>query len=265
MAKVKSSTEKVSILGSKISVWNLGETVAQLKKLAQSGGRHYVCVSNVHTVVMGLDDKNYSEITNNATLATADGVPLIWASKLLGGPKIHGRASGPDILAKILNDSSCRSLRHYFFGSTPEVLEALRENLKQIAPEAIIAGFYSPPHRKAKAATDPLDADEIEECRRIDEASPHIVWVGLGAPKQEIWMARTRQQLKAPVTIGVGAAFDFLAGNKKRAPLWMQKGGLEWAYRFVQEPKRLASRYLKTNPRFVAEVAREALLRRGSL
>jgi N-acetylglucosaminyldiphosphoundecaprenol N-acetyl-beta-D-mannosaminyltransferase len=201
-------------------------------------------------------------VTNKATLATADGVPLIWASKVLGGPNIHGRASGPDILEKILLEPNCQHLRHFFFGSTPEVLEGLKAKLIELAPNAKLAGFYSPPKRAAKAPKEPMDKDELEECRIIDEARPHIVWVGLGAPKQEIWMYRSRQNLKAPVTIGVGAAFDFLAGNKKRAPMWMQKGGLEWAYRFMQEPTRLASRYLKTNPVFVAAVAKEALLRR---
>ncbi|MBI3558093.1 MAG: WecB/TagA/CpsF family glycosyltransferase, partial [Deltaproteobacteria bacterium] len=128
------------------------------------------------------------------------------------------------------------------------------------APEAQLVGFLSPPRRPAKHPLEPLSADEIADCAQIDEAKPHLVWVGLGAPKQEIWMARARAQLNAPVLLGVGAAFDFLAGTKKRAPQWMQKGGLEWAYRFMQEPGRLAARYLKTNPVFVAAVAKQALL-----
>ncbi|MBI3542901.1 MAG: WecB/TagA/CpsF family glycosyltransferase [Deltaproteobacteria bacterium] len=250
---------KVSILGSDISVYDLDETVEKLRELAESGGRHYVCVSNVHTVVMGTEDRAFAEVTNAASLATADGVPLIWASKVLGGPAIHGRASGPDIMARILRDPASRHLRHYFYGSTPEVLERLREQLAPILDEKQLAGFCSPPKRPAHTPLTALDADELADCRRIDEAAPHIVWVGLGAPKQEVWMYRARPHLNAPVLVGVGAAFDFLAGNKKRAPLWMQKSGLEWAYRFLQEPKRLASRYLKTNPVFVAEVAKQAI------
>lgn len=250
--------KKIKILTSNISVYDLKETVARLRELSESGGRHYVCVSNVHTVVMGAEDPSYARVTNEATLATADGVPLVWASKVVDGPRIHGRASGPDILEKILNDPTSRHLRHYFYGSTSEVLEKLKAALAKLAPHAQIAGFMSPPFRPAKPVDAPLDESELEECRQIDETNPHIVWVGLGAPKQEIWMYRTRQALKAPVSIGVGAAFDFLAGNKPRAPLWMQKTGLEWFHRMMSEPKRLVSRYLKTNPVFVAAVVKQA-------
>lgn len=251
--------EKISILGSRISVWNLSETVARLRELAESGRKHYVCVSNVHTVVMGTENADYARVTNEATLATADGVPLIWASRLLGGPVIHGRASGPDILAAMLSDESCRHLKHYFYGSTPEVLKALETALRARWPEGNFAGFFSPPFRSAKGVDAPMDGDELEDCRRIDATSADIVWVGLGAPKQEIWMHRARKHLSAPVLIGVGAAFDFLAGKKSRAPLWMQKSGLEWCHRLMQEPGRLASRYLKTNPVFVAAVLKQAL------
>lgn len=254
--------DKVEILGSQISIWNLPETVTKLRELAENGGKHYVCVSNVHTVVMGAEDPSYAKVTNEAALATADGIPLVWASKVLAGPQIHGRASGPDILERILKDSSCGHLRHYFYGSTPQVLSALEQKLKQVAPAAKIAGFYSPPIRAAKRPDVAVEPDELKECEQIDRTEPHIVWVGLGAPKQEVWMHRVRKYLKAPVLVGVGAAFDFLAGNKSRAPLWMQKNGLEWLHRLTQEPGRLASRYLKTNPVFVAAVAKQALFSR---
>lgn len=256
--------DKINILGSRISVWNLDETVSRLARLAEEGGKHYICISNVHTVVTGMEDPEYAAVTNGATLATADGVPLIWASKVLGPPRIEGRASGPDIMRILLTEPSYSHLSHYFYGSTPEVLGRLESEVRKIAPKANIAGSYSPPKRDARPAREPLSAEEVEDCARIDGARPHFVWVGLGAPKQELWMARARAHLKAPVLLGVGAAFDFIAGNKKRAPQWMQNSGLEWAYRFGQEPRRLASRYLKTNPVFVAAVARQALLRKLS-
>ncbi|MEW6055589.1 MAG: WecB/TagA/CpsF family glycosyltransferase [Bdellovibrionota bacterium] len=254
------NAHKVKILGSAISTYGLDETVEKLRELSQDGQKHYICVSNVHTVVMGLDDPQYAHVTNQATLATADGVPLIWASQLLGGPKIHGRASGPDILKAILVDPKAKHLRHYFYGSTPEVLKRLEVRLRELAPDAQLAGFYSPPMRPSKAIDAPATSDELEDCQKIDEAKPHLVWVGLGAPKQETWMYRLRPHLKAPVLLGVGAAFDFLAGTKKRAPVWMQKSGLEWLHRLSQEPTRLASRYFKTNPIFVAAVAKQCLL-----
>lgn len=257
-----SNSQKTKILTSDISVWDLRETVAKLRELSESEGKHYICVSNVHTIVMGAEDPSYARVTNEATLATADGMPLVWASKLTGGPEIHGRASGPDILEMILSDPACRHLRHYFYGSTQNVLDALKASLAKSHPQAQIAGFMSPPFRPAKPVDLPMDEEELEECREIDATEPHIVWVGLGAPKQEIWMYRARKNLKAPVLIGVGAAFDFLAGNKPRAPLWMQKAGLEWFHRMMSEPKRLVSRYLKTNPVFVAAVTKQALLDR---
>lgn len=250
---------KTQILTSNISVWNLDETVARLRELAENG-RHYICVSNVHTVVMGAKDENFAKVTNGATLATADGVPLVWASQLLGGPRIHGRASGPDILQKILDDPKAKGLKHFFYGSTPEVLSRLESNLKPKYDKQIV-GYYSPPFRQAVGPDVPLSNDELVDCSRIDAASPHIVWVGLGAPKQEVWMYRARKHLRAPVLIGVGAAFDFLAGTKPRAPEWMQKAGLEWLHRMCSEPDRLVSRYLTTNPVFVAEVAKQALTR----
>lgn len=251
---------RINILGSNISVYDLTETLQELNKLAREGGKHYICVSNVHTTVMGLRDPSYRKITNTATVATPDGVPLIWASRILKGPRIHGRASGPDILAAILHDTESRNLRHYFYGSTPKVLAALEPKLRELAPTANLAGFYSPPLRPIPSPDAALNEAEIEECELINKAKTDIIWVGLGAPKQEIWMYRTRKHLTAPILIGVGAAFDFLAGHKARAPRWMRKSGLEWLHRLSQEPSRLASRYLFTNPIFVANVIKQAIL-----
>lgn len=252
-------SEKVEILGSQISVWDVVETSDKINELVRERGRHYICVSNVHTVVMGAEDPAFANVTNQATLATADGVPLIWASYFVRGPKVHGRASGPDILHYMLSEPRFSHLRHYFYGSTPAVLSSLEKRLRSEYPAAKFAGFYSPPMRPAKSADVPLDQSEMADCANIDAVQADVVWVGLGAPKQEIWMARARPHLKAPVLIGVGAAFDFLSGNKKRSPLWMQKLGLEWLHRWSQEPKRLASRYLHTNPRFVVGVFGQAL------
>lgn len=251
--------DKVEIIGSKISIWDCAESVQKIRELAFSNTRHFVCISNVHTVVTGWWDSEYATITHKATIATADGVPLIWASKLLswvtGGHAIHGRACGPDIMAALLED---KQLRHFFYGSTPDVLKRVENKIYSYHPNAEWAGAYSPPMRGVKKLNEPLDVEELTELEIIDQAQPHIVWVGLGAPKQEIWMARVRPYLKTPVLISVGAAFDFLAGTKKRAPLWMQKSGLEWFYRFYKEPHRLAGRYLKTNPVFISAVAWQA-------
>ncbi len=253
-------SDKTNILGSWISVWNLDETCVKIAELARSSRPHYVCISNVHTVVTGHEDPSFAAITNRATLATADGVPLIWASRVLSGPRIHGRASGPDIFARMIADPRFSDCGHFFYGSTPQVLEPLRERLLTLNPKAKLAGFYSPPIRPAKNADDPLDTGELEDCRRIKESGANLVWIGLGAPKQEIWMARAKKHFKTGVLLGVGAAFDFISGNKSRAPLWMRKSGLEWAHRLLSEPRRLTGRYLKTNPIFVAQVLKQAAL-----
>jgi N-acetylglucosaminyldiphosphoundecaprenol N-acetyl-beta-D-mannosaminyltransferase len=255
--------EKINILGTPISVLDCKNTCEALNFLAQNSKQnnkaYYVCVSNVHTVVEALDNEDLKIANQNAILATADGVPLIWASKFLKGPKIQGRASGPDILKMIIEDLRYSHLSHYFYGSTPLVLEKLIEEVKKLNPKIKIAGFFSPPLRKAKKIFEPLDSEELKELEMINKASPDLIWVGLGAPKQEITMYRYCSKLNSGVMIGVGAAFDFLSGNKKRAPLFMQKMGLEWLFRLMSEPRRLFFRYFKTNPRFVFEVLKEVL------
>lgn len=252
--------DHTSILGSEISVLNLDETCDKILELSSSSKSHYICVSNVHTVVEGYHDPVFAKITNEATLATADGVPLIWASKFLNYSPIHGRASGPDVLARILSDKKYSSLKHYFYGSTPEVLGTLEKNLRTQFPSANYSGFFSPPIRQQAQITDPLTIDEVSDCKRIIETGANIVWVGLGAPKQEIWMHRAYHIFPSgTVLLGVGAAFDFLSGNKKRAPVWMQKTGLEWFHRMISEPGRLTSRYMKTNPVFVAAILKQLI------
>jgi len=254
--------EVADILGSRISVLDLEGTVARIASLAASGARHYVCVSNVHTVVSGSRDPVLRQITNAAALATADGLPLVWASRLLGGPAIRGRAAGPDILNRFLLDPHLAALRHYFYGSTLPVLDAIHSKLAANHPQVKVVGTCSPPLRPARPPSAPLDADELQEIRAIDAARPDIVWVGLGAPKQELWMARARPHLGAPVMVGVGAAFDFISERLPRAPLWMQRAGLEWAFRLLQDPGRLAGRYLTTNPLFLKAVFKQALSQR---
>ena len=232
------------ILGSDISLLELAEVVDVMKQAIDNGVKGYICVSNVHTVVMGWQDESYRQITNQAYLATPDGMPLVWASKLLQ-PKIHGRASGPDILDRFMNTDTSHKYRHFFFGSTPEVLRKMRASIEVKWPGTQIAGMFSPPFGQHSE-------QEIQSyVDLINESNADIVWVGLGAPRQEIWMSKFRSRLSPSLLIGVGAAFDFLAGNKARAPLWMQRFGLEWLFRLLSEPRRLFQRYAVTNTLFV--------------
>lgn len=152
--------------------------------------------------------------------------------------------TGPDLMKELLKESKTKHYRHYFYGSTQKTLDVLREKVTENYPGAVIAGMYSPPFR-------PLTPEEDEDVvRMINEAKPDFVWVGLGAPKQERWMAVHEDRVQA-LMVGVGAAFDYEAGNIRRAPQWMQKHNLEWLYRLMQDPKRLFKRYFVTNTKYL--------------
>jgi len=251
--------EKVNILGSNISVENRQEVIDAMRSLVVRSEKTYICVSNVHTVVMGKQDSSYQAITNGAGLATADGMPLVWVSKFLGRA-IHDRASGPDIMTDFFQQDVKGEYKHFLFGSTVEVLKNLETEIRNRWPQTKIVGVFSPPFAPPSAELDGAHA------QIINESGAQIVWVGLGAPKQEQWMARLRGQLNANVLIGVGAAFDFISGNKPRAPIWMQKCGLEWLHRLCSEPRRLFSRYFVTNTYFLwnvgLQIARQSYLGR---
>jgi N-acetylglucosaminyldiphosphoundecaprenol N-acetyl-beta-D-mannosaminyltransferase len=226
-----------------------------MRKLAAEKHGGYICVSNVHTVVTGQDDPRLQNSTNGSLISTADGMPLVWVSRFLK-PRIQGRASGPDIMAGFFSRDITREFRHGLYGSTPQVLEQLKEQIQTRWPGTQIVCSISPPFGR------PVDHIEEAHLLELQNAAPHILWVGLGAPRQEIWMAANHLKLPHTIMIGVGAAFDFLSGNKPRAPLWMQKAGLEWLHRLSSEPKRLFWRYLNTNSRFVFYIFRSVLFGR---
>lgn len=202
----------------------------------------YLCFSNVHTTVMGYEDPAYRRVLNGAAYVFPDGSPI--ASKMRRVNTLAQRVPGPDFMGRMFRATMDGSVRHFFYGSTQETLDLLRENLERNYPGLVIAGMYSPPFR---ALTPEEDAAVV---RMINESGADIVWVGLGAPKQEQWMAAHRGQIHG-VMAGVGAGFNFHAGNIRRAPYWVQKIGMEWLYRLFQDPKRLWSRYLVTNTKFV--------------
>lgn len=203
----------------------------------------YICVSNVHTTIMAHDSPNFRVIHQNSLMALPDGGPLSTIGRRKGY-KYMKRVTGPSLMEELFKQSAENKYRHYFFGATEETLGKMAENLLDNYPEIQIAGMYSPPFR-------PLTAVENEEIiKKINETKPHFIWVGLGAPKQEIWMAANERKLTG-VMIGVGAGFDYIAKNIKRAPLWMQKWNLEWLFRLFQEPKRLFKRYFITNSKFI--------------
>lgn len=250
---------RVNVLGVGVSAINMAMALEIIEGWIARRERHYVCVTGVHGVMESQRDRRLRRIHNQAGLVTPDGMPLVWLSRLKGHRHV-ARVYGPDLMLTLCERSVARGYRHFFYGGAEGVPEQLVANLRRRFPGLQVVGIYSPPFR-------PLTPEEDEQVvQMINQAAPDIVWVGLSTPKQERWMATHIGRVKAPVLIGVGAAFDFLAGRKRQAPRWMQRSGLEWLFRLLTEPRRLWRRYLINNPLFVLLVLAQALgLRRYSL
>ena len=240
-----------SILGTKINVTDMDKTVRYIDAHLEELKSHYICVSNVHTTVTAYRDPEYRAVQNGAAMNIPDGKPLSIVQHL-SGEKEAGRVPGPDLMPELFRLSEEKGYRHYFYGSTQETLDALKDRLSEKYPEMKIVGMYSPPFRPM---TEEEDREAVE---RINAAKPDFIWVGLGAPKQEKWMANHEGRV-CGVMLGVGAGFDFHAGTVKRAPKWMQEVCMEWLYRIGQDPKRLLIRYLDTNFSFVFDLIKEGM------
>ena len=238
-----SAFDTCNIMGVNISVTNMEKTVNKIKDNLSEWSGKYICVSNVHTTVTASEDESYKDIQNKAVISLPDGGPLSKFSREQGYEGA-ARVTGPDLMQRILIDSAENGWRHFFYGSTQETLDKLEKVIEERYPGAYVCGMISPPFR---TLTPEEDAEVIKQ---INEANPDFIWVGLGAPKQEVWMAAHEGKVKG-LMIGVGAAFDYESGNIKRAPKWMQDRNLEWFYRLLQDPKRLFSRYFKTNTKYL--------------
>ncbi len=209
----------------------------------------YICVANVHTAVTATRDAVLNRVFKNAALVLPDGMPLVWYGGWHGYRM--GRVAGPDFMERMIRFSYGKAYRHFLLGSTPETIQTLHRNLEEKAPDLQLCGMISPPFRPF------TNRDMHEMADAINAANADIVWVGLGAPKQELWMADMQPLLNRAIMVGVGAAFDFLAGTLQRAPGWMQRAGLEWFYRLLRQPRRLWRRYLINNTIFIAWWVRE--------
>ncbi|MDK0933366.1 WecB/TagA/CpsF family glycosyltransferase [Clostridium perfringens] len=240
------------ILGVNINVTNMKETVSYIEKNIENLKGNYICVSNVHTTVMAYEDVNYRNIQNSGAMALPDGSPLSILSRLRGF-KSAERVTGPDLMEEIFKISEEKGYTHYFYGSTEETLEQLKIKLNQKYPKLKIVGIYSPPFRNLKKEEDEYIV------KKINESKTNFLWVGLGAPKQEIWMYAHKNKIRT-LMIGVGAGFDYHAEKIQRAPKWMQKCSLEWLYRLIQEPRRLFLRYTTTNFKFLYLNIKNSLL-----
>jgi N-acetylglucosaminyldiphosphoundecaprenol N-acetyl-beta-D-mannosaminyltransferase len=230
--------DRGNILGVKISALNLELAESAIDELCNSETSNYVCVTSAHGIMECWYNPELRTIFNNSGLTTPDGMSIVWLLKLFGYKNIS-RVYGPDLLLSICKHSVKKGYKHFFYGGAPGVADKLAQCLKDQFPGLKIAGTYSPPFRTLS------DEEDSEIIRLIDESNADIVWVGLGTPKQEIWMNEHVNKLSAPVLVGVGAAFDFISGTKKQAPLWIQGSGLEWLFRLVTEPRRLWGRYIQ--------------------
>lgn len=252
-------TNAVNVLGVGISPLTMTTAVAQIDEWVRTRTRRYVCVCTVSTIMQCRRAEGLRQVVNGAGMRTPDGMPLVWLAHLSGHREVT-RVYGPDLMLAVMAESAARGARHYFYGGGPGVAERLAQVMTARFPGVTLAGVQSPPFAPLDELCTPAAA------AAINERAPDIVWVGIGNPKQEWWMARMRPLLEAPVLIGVGAAFDFHTGVKAQAPRWMQRGGLEWLFRLVHEPRRLGRRYLVDNPWFVYEVLLQKLgLKRFSL
>jgi N-acetylglucosaminyldiphosphoundecaprenol N-acetyl-beta-D-mannosaminyltransferase len=245
------SPDTVDVLGVPLALIDYDETLAWIDAMIAEGEQGYVCACNVHAVMASREDDELGGALTSSSLNVPDGQPLVWAIKALGYP-LSGRVYGPELMARCCERAADRGYRFYLYGGRNQgALVQLALNMRRRYPGVKIVGGYSPPHRPLS------DEERAAVINEINRSRADIVWVGIGVPKQEKWMAQNRADLTAPVMIGVGAAFDFHAGLVPQAPNWIQEAGLEWAYRLAHEPRRLWRRYLRYNPLFLTEFARQ--------
>lgn len=246
---MKEELQYCTILKTNINVTNMEKTIAYITENLEALKGNYICVSNVHTTVMSYRDEAYRNVQNSGAMALPDGQPLSIVSRKRGFKEAQ-RVPGPDLMPRILKLSEEKGYTHYFYGSTEKTLVQLKKVLLETYPKLRIAGMYSPPFRTLS------EEEDAQITKQINDTHPDFIWVALGAPKQENWMYQHKNKVKG-LMIGVGAAFDFLAGTTKRAPSWMQKLCLEWVFRIMQDPKRMLPRYLHTNFSFLYHVHQE--------
>jgi N-acetylglucosaminyldiphosphoundecaprenol N-acetyl-beta-D-mannosaminyltransferase len=245
MAGAEHEVRTCTVMGVNVFVGTVDEAADTLIARALSGKGGYASFTGVHGITLAQRDPGLQHALRCAWMNFPDGAPVAWRQRRTG---VRGaqRVAGPDTMPLVVERGREHGLRHYLFGATPDVLEGLEQSLLARSPGALIVGASSPPFR---AMTAP---EERKAVATIRAAEPHIVWIGLGTPKQDLWMHRLSPDLGPVLALGVGAAFDFLSGNRRRAPVWMQDSGLEWLHRVTQDPVKLVPRYVAANSLFIA-------------
>jgi N-acetylglucosaminyldiphosphoundecaprenol N-acetyl-beta-D-mannosaminyltransferase len=246
----------VPVLGVPLALTDYEHTLDWIDTVVAARSRGYVCVANVHTVMACAEDPELRAAVLGSSMTVPDGQPLVWAMNALGH-SLGGRVYGPELMSRASARAADTGQRFYLYGGRNQgALVQLALNLRHDHPGVKIVGGYSPPHRTL------TEEEEAAVASEINRSAADLVWVGIGVPKQEKWMARMRPMLDPPVLVGVGAAFDFHAGLVPQAPNWMQEAGLEWTFRLAHEPRRLWRRYLRYNPRFLGGFARQLFAHR---
>jgi N-acetylglucosaminyldiphosphoundecaprenol N-acetyl-beta-D-mannosaminyltransferase len=245
--------KKVSVLGVFIDVLDWDLVLHKIKVWGSLRDSRYVCICNVHSIVTTSSDLEFYDAVQSADMATPDGAPIAWFMRVLGYTK-QQRINGPDLMWGYCLEANRQDdwPSIYLYGSSEETLSLLQQRLADQFPRLSIAGAYSPPFRVLNSN------EELNIINNINDSGAGVIWVSLGCPKQEKWMAAQQGKVKG-VMIGVGAAFDYHAGTVVRAPLWMQYSGLEWLHRLCSEPRRLWRRYLVTNTIFILKVIKQLL------
>jgi N-acetylglucosaminyldiphosphoundecaprenol N-acetyl-beta-D-mannosaminyltransferase len=243
------------IVGLRVNAISIAEATELVCAWGGSHESRMVCCANVHVAVTARDRTDLRDAMEKADLVTPDGMPLVWMLRRLGFPQ-QQRAYGPDLMLSVCERAEALNLGVAFFGSTREVLDSLIDSLKLRYPNLSIVSTISPPFRR-------LSADEnVQVAKQINDAGASVIFVGLGAPRQELWMHEQKEAI-AGVMIGVGAGFDFHAGTVRQAPRWLMRSGLEWLFRLIVEPRRLWRRYFTTIPRFILLALRQLAARPG--
>ena len=252
---IKDPSMKSTILGLNITPTSYLQACKTVMHWGENSENKIVCVANVHVTMTAYDNPEFKDMINAADMITPDGMPLVWTLRLKGY-KDQQRVYGPTLTEKLLPLLESEGVPIGFYGSSPEVLEKLQQNIREKHPNISIAYTYSPPFRELTSQED----EAVVEA--INRSGARVLFVGLGCPKQEVWMHEHKGRINA-VMLGVGAAFDFIAGIKPQAPHWIQRIGMEWFYRLITEPKRLWRRYFYNNPRFIVLVLKELLFEKG--
>jgi N-acetylglucosaminyldiphosphoundecaprenol N-acetyl-beta-D-mannosaminyltransferase len=245
------------VLGLPIAMTDYARAMDVMDGMIARREQGWLCAVAVHAVMVAQSDPEMRRALVDATLTVPDGMPLVWAANMLG-EDLPNRVYGPELMERYSQRCVERGHRVWLYGGRDQgSLVQLALSMRRDYPGIQIVGGYSPPFR------DLTREEEDALAKQINASRPDVLWVGIGVPKQEKWMARMRDRIEVPVMCGVGAAFDFHAGRISQAPRWMQERGLEWTYRIVQEPRRLLPRYLYYNPRFLAAFARQMATERS--